>query len=79
MQKFNIGDTVEFISKSNIWNKGEQHLITGVIYNQGIFKYETDQGAWFTNKDFKLISKVTKESLKKLDKLLEEVEFGEEL
>jgi hypothetical protein len=76
MQKFNIGDVVNYVNKTDTsWKVGQTHVIHEVYYRgQGEFEYSTTRGAWFHENDFELVRKADKKSLKQLDKLVLEDE-----
>lgn len=69
--KFHFGDTVEYTGSSN-WSK--EHIINTWNRYEGDpnFVYSTNCGAWIDEKDFKLIEKATKKSIKKLLKAIKE-------
>ena len=68
--KFFIGDVVEYIG-TNSWTK--EHIISEHKCYKGQSQvYATNKGAWIPEKDFKLVHKRTKQSLKKLYKDLKD-------
>ena len=69
MQKFFTGDVVNYVGRSDrSWVIDETHIIHECEYNgTGIFSYSTNKGAWFSDRDFKLVRKADKLSFKELD------------
>jgi trehalose-6-phosphatase len=69
--KFNKGDIVEYIG-SESW--GKKHIINKCdnYEDDPDYIYYTNEGGWIDEKDFKLIKKATKKSIKKLLKDLKE-------
>jgi hypothetical protein len=74
MSRLVIGDVVEYVGESSFWTKGAKHIIAECHYTDGIKSYATNRGAWFGDKDFKLISEATRESLAQLEENLNEDE-----
>lgn len=69
-QKFFTGDRVIYVG-THRWSKN--HIIHDCKYTgNGQFKYSTNCGAWFSEKEFQLVERATKQSFKELDKDLQE-------
>ncbi len=74
---FQTGDVVKYIGKDSMFTKRTIHIINECHYiGKGKFEYSTNHGAWYTNKDFKLIRKADSKSFKQLDKDIE-AEYNE--
>ena len=69
--KFNKGDIVLYIGSDN-WSK--KHIIEKCnnYEDDPNYIYSTNKGAWIDEKDFKLIKRATKKSIKTLIKDLKE-------
>ena len=66
LKRLCVGDTVEYVGKRRAWKKGELHIITKAMACQDGVQYATNQSAWFTAEDFKLVEKATTSSIKKI-------------
>lgn len=67
---YRLGDVVEFVGKDRFWKKGERHIIHDVTIDTGSLQYSTNQGAWFSHNEFKLLEPCSAKSLRALKRSL---------
>lgn len=74
--KFQIGDIVEYIGENTY--KGIHTIASCRLLDNKKYIYYTTYGDWLKEKDFKLIEKASKKSIKNLIKELKKERYDEE-